>query len=150
MPGGRRHTADVAVEATGGTRGAAFAAAADGLTAAMCSELPAGGGWLDLSVTAESREALLFEYLDQLLYERDVGGVLPADHDCTVRRSGDRTGGPASAGGTAEPGGWTAEASARAIPLAAVTGREVKAVTYSEMAVERRDDGWRIYVVFDV
>jgi len=28
-------------------------------------------------VTAESREALLFDYLDQLIYERDVRLVLP-------------------------------------------------------------------------
>jgi len=150
----RDHTADVAVEATGETLGAAFAATADGLTAAMCPDPPAAGERFDLTVTAESREALLFDYLDRLLYERDVRGVLPADHDCTVRRATDGSDGAAESDGggdgAAPPDAWTAEASARGVPLAAVTGREVKAVTYSEMAVERRDDGWRIYVVFDV
>jgi SHS2 domain-containing protein len=34
--------------------------------------------------------------------------------------------------------------------LAKITAREIKAVTYSEMVVEQRDDEWYGYVVFDV
>jgi SHS2 domain-containing protein len=36
------------------------------------------------------------------------------------------------------------------VPLAEIVAREVKAVTYSEMAIEETDDGWRAYVVLDV
>ena len=39
---------------------------------------------------------------------------------------------------------------ARGVPLDAVAAREIKAVTYSEMALERRGDEWYAYVVFDV
>ncbi|MBX0294544.1 archease [Haloarcula nitratireducens] len=131
----RSHTADVAVEATGGTLGETFAATADGLAAAMCETVPDEGERFDLRVTAESVEALLFDYLDQLIYERDVRSVLPVRNDAAV---------------TEEDGEWVVEASARGVPLAAVTAREVKAVTYSEMAVESTPDGWRAYVVFDV
>ena len=166
----RDHTADVAVEATAPTLSAVFAAVADGLTAASCESVPeTGGERFGLDETAESREALLFEYLDRLIYERDVRLVLPADHDCRVippddanaATAADTTANPdaaTAADTTAAPdtttagGGptWTVEASARAVPLADVAAREVKAVTYSEMALERRGAGWYAYVVFDV
>ncbi|RXK51114.1 archease [Halorientalis pallida] len=132
----REHTADVAVEATGATLDAVFGAVADGLAAAMCDEIPDDGERFDLDVRAENREALLFDYLDELIYERDVRGVLPVEHQATVAETGDGT--------------WTCEASARGVRLSAVDARDVKAVTYSEMALEATADGWRAYVVFDV
>ncbi|SDF63672.1 archease [Halorientalis regularis] len=132
----REHTADVAVEATGETLDAVFGFVADGLAAAMCDEIPDDGERFDLTVRAENREALLFDYLDELIYERDVRGVLPVDHEAAVRDDGD--------------GEWTCEASARGVPLSAVDARDVKAVTYSEMTLEESADGWRAYVVFDV
>jgi SHS2 domain-containing protein len=131
----RDHTADVGVEATGPTLGDAFAACADGMAAAMCDEVPSGGERFDLTVRAEGREALLFDYLDRLIYERDVRNVLPVDSEATVREAGDE---------------WVVEASARGVPLDRVRAREVKAVTYSEMAIEETDGGWRTYVVLDV
>ncbi|WP_336327986.1 archease [Halovenus sp. HT40] len=131
----RAHTADVAVEATGETLGGAFGAAADGMAAAMADDWPDGGQRHEITVRAEGREALLFDYLDELIYERDVRSVLPVDNEGTV---------------TEEESGWQFEGSYRGVDLSAVNGRDLKAITYSEMAVDRRPDGWRIYVVFDV
>ncbi|MCU4719218.1 archease [Halapricum hydrolyticum] len=131
----REHTADVAVEATGKTIDAVFGAVADGLAAAMYDDPPEEGDRFELTRTAESREALLFDYLDELIYQRDVRGVLPVGNEATVRETSE---------------GWTVEASARGVPLSLITAREVKAVTYSEMQLERTDGGWRAYVVFDV
>jgi SHS2 domain-containing protein len=131
----RDHTADVAVEATGETLDDVFGAVADGMAAAMCDSIPESGGRFDLAVTAESREALLFDYLDELIYERDVRGVLPVDNEVTVTRSG---------------ASWSVEGSARGVPFSEVTARDLKAVTYSEMALEETESGWRAYVVFDV
>lgn len=135
----REHTADVAVEAQGAELGATFAAVADGLTAAMCDDWPAAddpdaGDQFEVRVESESPEAALYDYLDQLIYERDVKGVLPVDNDASVVE-GDR---------------WVVDASYRGVPLSAVTAREVKAVTYSEMRVDAVDGGWEVYVVFDV
>ena len=93
-------------------------------------------------MTAESREALLFDYLDQLIYERDVRLVLPADHRCAIAEPDD----PESN----DEAVWTVEATARGVPLDAVAAREIKAVTYSEMVLDRRDGEWYAYVVFDV
>ncbi|WP_411963884.1 archease [Haloferax sp. YSMS24] len=131
----REHTADVAVEADAPTLGGVFAAVADGLAAAMCDEIAETGDRFSVSVRAESLEATLFDYLDQLIYERDVRGVLPAAHEATVREDGDE---------------WVVEASARGVPFEDVDARDVKAVTYSEMRLEETDEGWSAYVVFDV
>jgi len=133
----RNHTADVAVEATADSLAATFAAVAAGLTEAHCEAVPATGGErFSVNVGAESREALLFDYLDELIYQRDVGHVLPADHEVEIRRDADDR--------------WTVEASARGVPLDAVEAREIKAVTYSEMELAETPEGWRAYVVFDV
>ncbi|MFB6309472.1 MAG: archease [Haloarculaceae archaeon] len=136
----RDHTADVAVEATADTLTAVFAAVADGMAAAMCEDLPDEGDRFSLSVTAEGREALLFDYLDELIYQRDVRAVLPVDNEVTgVERIEDDG---------AEL--WRLQANARGVPLDAIHAREIKAVTYSEMVLEETDGGWRAYVVFDV
>jgi len=131
----RDHTADVAVEATADSLGGVFAAVADGMAAAMCEDVPAGGQRSAVSVTAEGREALLFDYLDELIYERDVQGVLPVDNAATVEAS---------------DGEWHVEASYRGVALSDVRARDLKAVTYSEMEITETADGWRAYVVFDV
>lgn len=132
----KAHTADVGVEATGETLGALFAAIADGLTAAMSEEIPEEGGErFEIELAAESIDGLLYDYLDQLIYERDAKEVLPVDHEATVREDDDAL---------------AIEASYRGVPFDTVVARDVKAVTYSEMIVEQRDDGWYGYVVFDV
>ncbi|WP_415381728.1 archease [Halosimplex sp. TS25] len=133
----REHTADVAVEATGDSLDAVFGAVADGMAAAMCDEIPAeGGDRFSFSVAAESREALLFDYLDELIYERDVRGVLPVDNEAAVVEESD--------------GEWRVEGSARGIGFDRVEARDLKAVTYSEMDLSESADGWHAYVVFDV
>ncbi|MFB6139753.1 MAG: archease [Halosimplex sp.] len=139
----REHTADVAVEAEGASLGAVFGAVADGMAAAMCDDIPeTGGERFALSVAAESREALLFDYLDELIYERDVRGVLPVDNEAAVSRSAEGDDGSA--------GRFRVEGSARGVPLDRVEARDLKAVTYSEMDLSETDDGWHAYVVFDV
>jgi SHS2 domain-containing protein len=153
----RDHTADVAVAATGPTLDAVFAAAGDGMAAAMCDEIPEEGGErFDFAVTAESREALLFDYLDRLIYERDVRAVLPVDNEADVS-------GPSGEGGEVSretdaacsetdttSDEWRVEASARGVALSGVSAREIKAVTYSDMELAETDEGWRTYVVLDV
>ena len=134
----RDHTADIAVAATGETLADVFTALADGLTAAGSEDVPEGGDRFEFSVTAESPEALLFDYLDELIYLRDVRRELPADNRVeTIDRPDD-------------DGEWSLEASARGVPLVDVDAREVKAVTYSEMRLEESEEGWEAYVVFDI
>ncbi len=131
----RSHPADVAVEAEGTTFGDAAAAAANGMAAAMCERVPAGGERVRVEVTAESRSALLFEYLTELILQRDIRGVLPVDNTATV---------------SSTDTGYRLEGDTRGVPLDRVNARDLKAVTYSEMSIEETNDGWRVYVVFDV
>lgn len=130
----RSHTADIAVEATGETLDEAFAAAASGLTATHCEEILEGKTHFSFTVTAESREALLFDYLDELIYQRDVRNVLPTNHSVSVT----------------ETDTFTLAASADGVPLEDIEAREIKAVTYSDMELEETESRWRVYVVFDV
>ncbi len=138
----REHTADVAVEATGETLGDTFGAVADGMAAAMCDDIPETGERREVSVSAESREALLFDYLDELIYERDVQLVLPVDNCGIVDRTDQET--------DEDSGEWEFSGSYRGVPLSEIDAREVKAVTYSEMEIAERDGGWFAYVVLDV
>ena len=131
----RAHTADVAVAATGDTLADVFAATADGLAAACCEAVPSDGDRFTLAVAAEGLEALLFDYLDELIYLRDVRDELPVDNRVTIE---DRD------------GQWHLGGSARGVALSSIVAREVKAVTYSEMRLEETDEGWEAYVVFDV
>lgn len=132
----KSHTADVAIEATAPSRSGVFGAVADGLAAAHVESVPeAGGSTLELTVRAESQTALLFDYLDRLLYLRDVKGVLPVENEATV---------------TEAAGEWVLEATARGVPLGDIAAREVKAITYSEMELEARDGSFYAYVVVDV
>jgi SHS2 domain-containing protein len=130
----REHTADVAVAGTGTTLGAAYAAVANGLAATMCEDIPDSGDRYDITTIAEGREALLFDYLDELIYRRDVELVLPVENSAKVTVAAN----------------WELSGSFRGVPLADLTAREVKAVTYSDMSVKQSEDAWEAYVVFDV
>ena len=141
----RSHTADVAVEATADTLGGVMAAAADGMAAAMCETVPEGGDRYPVEVSAESAEALLFDYLDELIYERDVRSVLPVDSEATVTPPE-----PEGHPETDADGTWTLDGSYRGVSLAGLGARDLKAVTYSEMDLTETDGGWHAYVVFDV
>lgn len=132
----RPHTADVAVEATGADLGECFASAADGMAACMVDAVPEEiGERFEVAVEATDREGLLFDYLDELIYERDVRNVMPVDNRAEVVERDD---------------GYELEGSARGVPLEILSAREVKAVTYADMEIERTETGWRAYVVLDV
>ncbi|MFP8958645.1 archease [Natrialbaceae archaeon A-CW3] len=147
----RAHTADIAVAARGESLESTFAAVGDGLAGASCDAIPAADAdtgastnRFSLAVTAESREALLFEYLDELIYLRDVRLELPVDNRVELLEDA------SVPDGHDDDDDWRLEATARGVPLSEIDAREIKAVTYSEMRLERVDSGWEAYVVFDV
>lgn len=165
----RPHTADVGVAASADTLEETFAALAEGLAAASWDGLEAFQGpedssaRFDVTAVAESREALLFEYLDELIYQRDIRLELPVDNrieslEC-VDESDDSTAVPEDSAATADSSlsssavaidRWRLEASAHGISLESIDAREIKAITYADMRLEETDSGWEAYVVFDV
>lgn len=130
------HTADVAVEATADTLDELFAHLGDGMAACMIDDIPDEvGERFEVTVEATDLEALLFDYLDELIFERDVRNVMPVDNAVTIEST---------------ESGYSLHGSARGVPLELLSAREVKAVTYADMIVEETDDGWYGYVVLDV
>lgn len=130
------HTADIAIEATGPTMATVFAAVADGMAAAMCDDIPNQGG-SEITVTAcgESPTAALFEYLDELILQRDIQLVLPVENRVAIDQSENQI---------------TVHGAARGVPLDQITAREIKAVTYSDMELAEKNGSWYAHVVFDV
>jgi len=143
----REHTADIAVEATAPTLAALFESVGDGLTAASCETIAEGGDQFEFTVTAESREALLFDYLDQLIYERDVRLVLPADHRCTIAESDDPESDDSESNDEAM---WTVEVTARGVPSTPSPPGRSRLSPTPRWSLDRRGGEWYAYVVFDV
>lgn len=88
-----RETADGAtlVRARGRTLGTALAATADAVVESRWpSPLDPGPERLDAAATGDDPTSLLFDYLDELAYQRDVRGVVPVDNDATVEERGGR------------------------------------------------------------
>ena len=146
----RDHTADVAVEAEGDSLSTLFVALADGLAAASATAIPNDiGDRFELEVVAESREALLFEYLDELIYLRDIRLELPVDNRIEALEYVDDPDDSVPASDVPADR-WRLEASAHGVSLESIDAREIKAITYADMRLEETDSGWEAYVVFDV
>ena len=132
----RDHTADIEIVGSGDTIGTAFAGVGDGMAAAMCDEWPDAGERRSILVTSEGVEALLFDYLDELIYRRDVENVLPVENEATVNE---------------RDGTWELRGSFRGVPLQLIRAREIKAPTYADMEIVEDGDGsWSARAVLDV
>jgi SHS2 domain-containing protein len=130
------HTADIGLAARGGTLEELFANAALGLTDLIVD--PAGlreDTRLELSVSAQDREALLVAWLNELLYALDTRGFV-ARRCRVVRMSG--------TGLTAELWGDTIDRARHALR------RLVKAATYHGLCITAADGGWEARVILDL
>jgi SHS2 domain-containing protein len=127
------HTADVGFRATGATLGEAFESATRAFAEIVSYENPPETtDELRVEVEAEDVEALLFDYLARLIYVQDVEGVVIADAEAEATEDPPRV-----------------EATLHVAP----TRRgfmDIKAPTYSEMRVERDEDGWVLEAVLDI
>jgi tRNA nucleotidyltransferase (CCA-adding enzyme) len=130
------HGADIGVRGTGSTREEAFAQAAR----ALCSVVTEPDGVrpeteVDIDAEAPDDELLLLEWLNHLVYEMDVRGMLFSRFEVRIddgRLTGRAWGEPVD--------------TARHEPAV-----EVKGATVTELRVERGDDGtWRAQCVVDV
>ena len=131
----RDHTADIAVESLAPTLEEAFSGIAEGLSQAHSPNSLSGTKKFHLNISSESLESLLFDFLDMLIYERDVYNVLTTTHKVSITQKDDI---------------WNLEGTYYGVPLDTIESREIKAVTYSDMEVKKTPNGWRLYVVFDV
>jgi SHS2 domain-containing protein len=127
------HPADVKLRAWGATLEELFANAAAGMMAFLFGEHIANAGaegTEPLDISARDREALLVDFLSELLYR--ATSEYRAYVDVRVREVGERR----------------IIATAGIVPARARD--DIKAVTHHELAVRKVDTGWEATVVFDV
>jgi SHS2 domain-containing protein len=130
------HTADMGIQVTGPTLRNLFENAAQSLMQVMIKERPAGKtSVLSLSISGEDLSDLMVRWLGEILYlfEGDRKVVMDIDiHSITKTRL---------------------EATLLVAPFnpkqhEIVT--EIKAVTYHQIEVARREHGWQATVIFDL
>lgn len=128
------HPADVRVRTTGPTLDAAFAEVVRAFAAV--SESPGDtGSRHEVTVESEDREALLFDFLAELILLQQVDEV-------AVARAEDLTVTPTDGGYRLDA---TVLGSAIDDPLF-----DVKSPTYSGMRIEGTDDGWVVEATLDI
>jgi len=89
-------------------------------------------------VEAEDREALLLDFLNELIYRREVDRVLFSDFKCDIEETGE---------GLKISADCSGEKFDRSEHEAKV---EVKAVTYFGMEIEEEGGSWRAKVTLDL
>ena len=127
------HTADVGFRAKGKTLAEAYESATRAFAEIVSYENPPEPtDELHVEVEAENLEALLFDYLGRLIYVQDVEGIVVADAEVEATEEPPRV---------------------KATLHVAPTRRgfmDIKAPTYSEMRVEKDDEGWTLKAVLDI
>jgi len=131
---------DIAFEAEGLSLAEVFRAAADALAGAMVEDPGAIGGdeRAEIRLSAPDAEMLLFDFLSELVYLKDVRGLLLRVLDVEIKRGGD---------------GLVLSARAAGTPVEKLRElrADVKAVTMHRFSLKKNEDGrWTARVVLDV
>jgi SHS2 domain-containing protein len=130
------HTADLGLRIRAGDLNTLFAEAGQALFAAIVDDFASIRCVQEaiIRVAGDDREYLLFDWLNELLYQWDTGHLLLAEFAVTVGDAG-------------------LEAVARGEPFDAerhTLGHEVKAITYHGLRVVPTADGWEAEVIVDI
>jgi SHS2 domain-containing protein len=128
------HTADVGVRAEATSLEECFRQATLGLLEISGSHRLGDGDKKDISVEADDLDALLVDWLEEVLYLQDSADAVVTD--VTVNHVG-RAGATGSV--TIAPRGNEV-----------LEGTAVKAITYHQLAVNRAEEGWTATVFFDI
>lgn len=130
------HTADVGFHATGETLADAFESATRAFADIVAYEdppKPTDELRVEADAEGEDVDALLFDYLDRLIYTQDVEGVVVVDADIEADEDNLRL-----------------DAVLRVAPIGDEAYLDIKAPTYSEMRAEGDDEGWTLETVLDI
>lgn len=128
------HTADVGFRATGETLAAAFESATRAFAEIVSYENPSEPtDEVRVEAEADDPEALLFDYLDRLIYTQDVEGVVVVDADVEADEDALRV-----------------DALLHVAPIGDGAYLDIKAPTYNEMLAEEDEEGWTLKAVLDI
>ncbi|GAA3935232.1 hypothetical protein GCM10023085_15750 [Actinomadura viridis] len=128
------HTADLRIEAWAPTLEGCVVETVRAMVAAfadLSGAAPAGTRVIDSA--AGDAEGHVLNVLEEVIYLMDTAGELP--RDVVVRRT---------------PGGLRAECAMAGVADAVLIGAVPKAVSYHELSMTGRDDGWHGSVTLDV
>jgi SHS2 domain-containing protein len=130
------HTADIGIVAYGEDINKAFINAAKGLFSLIIDpEAVSVKKHWEIAVTAPDREALLVNWLNELIYLLDAQGTLFKDFEIIeISETGLKV------------KGYGEKINAKKHHLK----REVKAATYHQLKIEQTTDGWLAQVIFDI
>jgi SHS2 domain-containing protein len=133
-------TADVAFRARGRSAEELFAYAADAMMNVMVTDLEtiAPRRQLDITVSSDDYEMLLFELLQELIFYKDAEMLLLRIRDIRIAAEGGRL-------------VLTAVALGEKIDVRRhEMGVDVKAVTLHRYRVEKTKDGWEALIILDI
>jgi len=130
------HTADMGIEATGDSRAEVFVAAARGLRNMIFGDVPVTPRQsAPVSLAGGNIDELLVTWLGEILYLFEVRGLVPAEfvigEITETSLHGEVRGEPFD-------------------PKRHPVEREVKAITYHQLYVEQKAQGWRARVYVDL
>lgn len=130
------HTADMGLEARGGSLEELFGEAARGLRELMFGHYPGGQGQvIQLRISGQDREELLVNWLNDILYLFEVRGIYPVSFE--VQAVSDTS-------TTVLVRGEPFDAERHPVE------RVVKAVTYHQLQLEQIQGEWRARVYVDL
>ncbi|MFW5929946.1 MAG: archease [Halobacteriota archaeon] len=130
------HTADVKFRASGDTLAEAFTSTVDAFAEITGADGLTSTSTLEFDVESEGLEALVFDFLDRMIWLQDVEDAAIVEAvTVDVREVED---------------GYSVRAVVEVAALDRASGLlDLKAPTYNDMVVERRD-GWTVEAVMDV
>lgn len=130
------HTADLGLRISAPDLNSLFADAGKALFATIVADLDdiRLEQVQEIRVEGTARDYLLFDWLNELLYQFEAQGMLFAQFDVTVSDSG------LTALVRGEPVDFDRHQ----------MSNEVKAITYHHLTVEQTPDGWRAEVIVDI
>lgn len=136
------HTADLAIEVEAGSLERLFEAGAHGLAGVLLGSergslgaaWSAASTWRRMVLKAPDREALLVDWLRELLYIQTTEGLLFAAAEIAELQDTELV----VQAGFAQP------------PASGGVERELKGVTYHDLEISQRGDRWFARVVFDL
>ena len=128
------HTADIGLLARGGSPEEVFREASVGMLEIAGSWHPGEGREVPVAVEAPDLAGVLVDWLSEVLYVQDAGGVSVGGVELEAVSSN------------------TARGTVTVRPFVGdhTEGVQIKAVTYHQLNVEKDDEGWLARVFFDV
>ena len=134
------HTADIGFKVTAETLPAAFEKSAFALTDIMTdvAKIDAKRS-IEIDLTSEDLESLLFDFLTELLYKFDTDGFVSKEVHVQQLEKSD-----GSYKLTANISGDTFDLKKHDAKM------EIKAITYHQMKIEKKENKWHIQVIVDI